>query len=153
VWRALVQAPAVRRPAPKGQGAWAARVAALTPERRADEVRAMLQAEIARVMSLGTPSAVPVDRPLSELGLDSLMAVELRNALGHRVGKALPATLAFDSPPVAALTRWLLAEVVAEPVAPLAQTSPKATLDEPIAILGIGCRFPGGVTDPEGFWR
>jgi acyl transferase domain-containing protein len=73
------------------------------------------------------------------------------------VGKALPATLAFDYPTVDALARWLLAEVVAvgEPSAPLpkANASVQRTVDEPIAIIGLGCRFPGGVTDPESFWR
>src|SRR5262249_39253673 len=85
VWRALVRTPAVREGAGTA-GAWAVRLAALAPARRAEEVRAGVQAEVARVLSL---SAAPVDRPLSELGLDSLMAVELRNALGKRMGLSL----------------------------------------------------------------
>ncbi len=80
---------------------------------RADEVRAAVKADIARVLSLSAASAVPVDRPLAELGLDSLIAVELRNALGQRVGVTLPATLAFDHPTVDAITHWLLADILA----------------------------------------
>nr|AAF62883.1 epoD [Sorangium cellulosum] len=154
VWRALVRAEA-RHAAAGAQGALAARLGALPEARRADEVRKVVQAEIARVLSWGAASAVPVDRPLSDLGLDSLTAVELRNVLGQRVGATLPATLAFDHPTVDALTRWLLDKVlaVAEPSVSPAKSSPQVALDEPIAVIGIGCRFPGGVTDPESFWR
>ena len=49
--------------------------------RRDDEVRSAVQADVARVLGLGAASAATLDRPFSELGLDSLMAVELRNAL------------------------------------------------------------------------
>jgi short-subunit dehydrogenase/acyl carrier protein len=112
VWRALVQAP-VERAASGGQANWAEQLAALPPPRRADEVRAAVQVEIARVLSLSSASAVTPDRPLSELGLDSLMAVELRNALGKRVGTTLPATFAFDYPTLSAMTQYLLDEVLA----------------------------------------
>src|SRR5262249_34736912 len=73
---------------------------------------------IARVLSLSA-GAVPVDRPLSELGLDSLMAVGLRNALGRRVGAGLPAALAFNYPPVSPVTKYLAEEVLGD--------QPKAT--------------------------
>ncbi len=59
----------------------------------------------------GESGRVPIDRPLRELGLDSLMAVELRNALGRRAGATLPPTLAFDHPTPAAIARFLLSEV------------------------------------------
>jgi acyl transferase domain-containing protein/acyl carrier protein len=153
VWRALVRAPA-RGATADARGAWAARLMAQPEARRADEVRAIVQAEIARVLSWSTASAVPIDRPLQELGLDSLMAVELRNALGQRVGASLPATLAFDYPTVTALARWLLDKLLAvAPPPPIPQAAPSAALDEPIAIVGMGCRLPGGVIDAASFWR
>ncbi|WP_437873438.1 SDR family NAD(P)-dependent oxidoreductase [Sorangium sp. So ce363] len=155
VWRALVRAPAARAAASAQGGTWAAQLAALPAERRAEEVRAAVQADVARVLSQSAASAVPYDRPLQELGLDSLMAVELRNALSRRVGATLRATLAFDYPTVDALSRWLLGEVLAvtEPSVTPAKAAGPSVHDEPIAILGIGCRFPGGVSDPESFWR
>ncbi|MFF1309113.1 type I polyketide synthase, partial [Streptomyces sp. NPDC058307] len=71
-------------------------------------------------------------------------------------GLRLPATLVFDHPAPLELTRHLqgellpqLADVSAQPVAPTV----RAGTDEPIAIVGMGCRFPGGVEDPQGFWR
>ena len=112
VWRALVRAPRgarggrrARRRGPRGS-----RAAAGAPRRGG--ARGGASRGGARAVA-GAASAVPADRPLKELGLDSLMAVELRNALGQRVGKPLPATLAFDYPTVDALTRWLLDEVLA----------------------------------------
>jgi polyketide synthase 12/epothilone polyketide synthase D len=123
VWRALVRAPVVHE-ARGAQATWAEQLAALPPARRTDEVRAALQAEIARVLSLSSASAVPPDRPLSELGLDSLMAVELRNALGKRVGAMLPATLAFDYPTLSGMTKYVLDEVLARhPEAPSVEAS------------------------------
>nr|WRX36515.1 hypothetical protein [Cystobacterineae bacterium] len=150
VWRALV-----RTSATVTRGAWAARLATLSAERRAEEVRAAVQTEVAQVLALGAASAVQTDRPMQELGLDSLMAVELRNALGRRVGASLPATLAFDYPTVDALTQWLLDDVlvVKEPAALSARAVSRAVSDEPIAIVGMGCRFPGGVSNAESYWR
>ena len=152
VWRALVAGPGPRR-APGASQAWAARLAALPPGRREEELRAAVQAEVARV--LAWTEAVPGDRPLQELGLDSLMAVELRNALGSRIGAALPATLAFDFPTVNAIVGGLLARLGAAAVtAAVTEPEPvRAAVDEPIAIVGMACRLPGGVMDPAGLWR
>jgi len=67
--------------------------------------------QVARVLELG-PSQLPDPRqPLDQLGLDSLIAVELRNVLGRAVGETLPATLLFDYPTVEALTDYLAGEV------------------------------------------
>ncbi len=154
LWRSLVRMPPAR-PAGAVEGAWALRMATLPPERREEDVRSMVQAEVAKVLSLGAPSGVPFDCPLKDLGLDSLMALELRNALSQRVGKKLPATLAFDYPTVHALVRWLLQDVAASSQSEEAPRldKPLALRDEPVAIVGIGCRFPGGVHDPESFWQ
>ena len=69
--------------------------------------------QVARVVGLGRGQRVDPRQPLSELGVDSLMAVELRNRLGTGLGtkRALPATLVFDHPTVTALTEYLAREV------------------------------------------
>ena len=110
LWRALVRAP--RRDARAARGAWAQELAALPSARRLEAVVEIVRAEVARAVALAGPERVVKDRPLSELGLDSLMAVELRNALGKRAGTTLPATLAFDYPTPAAIAKYLLEKVL-----------------------------------------
>ncbi len=64
-----------------------------------------------RSLGLDANTAVEDTRPLKELGLDSLMAVELRNALSQSLGCSLPATLAFDYPTVATLATHLVGKL------------------------------------------
>lgn len=66
---------------------------------------------VARIFGLDSQT-VETTRPLREIGLDSLLAVELRNAVGREVEKSLPASLLFDYPTVDALADHLLAEVL-----------------------------------------
>jgi acyl carrier protein len=68
-----------------------------------------LQEQARKVLGLDSVQAVGERTPLNELGLDSLMAVELRNLLGSSLGlkKALPATLVFDYPTIEAMTDYL----------------------------------------------
>jgi acyl carrier protein len=66
--------------------------------------------EAARVLGLTPTQIDDLDRPLNELGLDSLMAVELRNRLGSALGSTLPATLLFEYPSVRGLAEYLASE-------------------------------------------
>ena len=71
----------------------------------------------------------PIDprTPLGDLGLDSLLAVELRNTLGTALGTSLPATLLFDYPTIAALTDHLFREVLGESDGAADAPAPAAT--------------------------
>jgi acyl transferase domain-containing protein len=73
-----------------------------------------LQEEASRILRLPPASLPDVNRPLHELGLDSLMAVELRNALVQATGRSLPVTLLFDYPSPAAMADYLLGELFPE---------------------------------------
>ena len=133
VWRGLVRvSSAHHRTETELQGEWARRLSTLPPARRADDVRSAVLTDVSSVLSVGDMAAIPVDRPLSDLGLDSLMAVELRTALSQRVGVTLPATLAFDHPTVDALSRWLLDEVLAVTEPGAAEPSSAVAVD-PVA--------------------
>lgn len=87
---------------------WRAELAAVPPGNR----RALLEARVleraVKVLGLPGDSAVDVRRPLQEMGLDSLMAIELRNALAQGVGESLSSTLLFDHPTIEALVDVLM---------------------------------------------
>ena len=106
---------------------------------------------------LGHASADAVDpgRAFKDLGVDSLAAVELRNRLTQASGVRLPSTLVFDHPTPTAIARLLLTEVGAgkETTTAVRPRRAPATTDEPLAIVGMSCRFPGGLTTPAEFWQ
>ena len=113
-----------------------------------------LRGQAARVLGLPAERVVAGDRPLHELGLDSLMAVELRNSLAAGLGMNLSATVLFDYPTLDGLADFLLGEVLAlETPAVAAVGVERSAMDEPIAIIGMDCRFPGGADGPDAFWR
>ncbi|WP_158854911.1 type I polyketide synthase, partial [Saccharothrix deserti] len=119
----------------------------VTPE----AVLELVRAKVAVVLGHADGSAVAVDRSFQELGFDSLTAVELRNALGAEVGVPLPATLVFDHPTPQALADHLNAELSGLE-APVEAAPVVADTADPIVIVGMACRFPGGVSSPDGLW-
>jgi pimaricinolide synthase PimS1 len=153
-WRALL--PERAGVASSADADFLARLRAQPAAEREASALHLVREEVARVLALGDPRGVPATQPLAALGLDSLVALELRNALGRRIGAALPTTLAFDYPTPAAIAAHLIAlaapAALAEPVV-AAATVATTTSDEPIAIVAYGCRFPGDVVDPDSFWR
>ncbi len=88
------------------------RLQSASPGSREALLRSEVRAVAVKVLGLEPSAAFDPRRPLQEMGLDSLMAVELRNALGAATGRALPATLLFDHPSVEALVSYLAAEVL-----------------------------------------
>jgi pimaricinolide synthase PimS1 len=156
LYRGLVRSTLRRAATSSGDtNALRVRLAALASDaERQQALVELAQEEIAAVLALPGPASVPADQPLKDLGLDSLMAAELRNRLSKRVGTKLPATLAFDYPSARAMTRLLLEklELGQSIVRQEKRRTIAASASEPIAIVGMSCRTPGGPASPESYW-
>ncbi|MFF4756916.1 type I polyketide synthase, partial [Streptomyces sp. NPDC002514] len=130
------------------------RLAGLSPDEQESALLAVVQGEAGAVLGFSGPELVQGTRGFSDIGFDSLTAVELRNRLSAATGVKLPATLVFDYPTPAVLARHLREELGGTMAGvPAAVAAVAADPDEPIAIVGMACRLPGGVADPEDLWR
>ncbi|MEU6933328.1 SDR family NAD(P)-dependent oxidoreductase [Streptomyces sp. NPDC046374] len=144
------------RPAPV-QG-----LAALPEAEQLRELTALVRGEAAAVLGHAAAGDVADGRSFSELGFDSLGAIELRNRLTAATGLRLPTTMVFDHPTPGALAAHLRPRLFGPPATAALPGTPDPALarrraasdrDEPIAIIGMACRYPGGVTSPEDLWE
>ncbi len=135
-------------------GGLARRLAAVSEGEREGVVLELVRGQVAGVLGHGSAESVDVQRPFKDLGFDSLTAVELRNRLNAATGLRLPATLVFDYPTASAVAGHILGEIAGSRagVSVSASVSVRA-LDEPLAIVGMSCRYPGGVRSGDGLWE
>ncbi len=137
-----------------GGGALRHRLAGLSETEQLDALRDLVRAEVATVLGHGSADQVPAERAFRDLGFTSLTAVELRNRLDAATGLTLPATLAFDHPNPTALAAHVRTELLGGHARPeTAHPAVRPVDDDPIVIVGLGCRFPAGAASPEEFWR
>ncbi|WP_159059955.1 type I polyketide synthase, partial [Streptomyces scabiei] len=133
------------------------RIADLPPADRDRLLTDLVRAHAAAVLGHGSADAIAPERAFRELGFDSLTAVEMRNRLNAATGLRLPLTVLFDYASADALARHLREELLgpdtAAPAGPAVPAHVPADADDPIAIVGMSCRYPGDVRTPEDLWR
>ncbi|TVL89633.1 type I polyketide synthase [Streptomyces sp. SAJ15] len=155
--------PAPRRTRPTPSGGHASlrvRLAGQDAAAQRETLVTLVRGHAATVLGHPNPDAVLADATFRDLGFDSLTAVELRNRLNEATGLRLPATLVFDHPTPTVLARHLhegllggRATATATASTPTASATTTTGGDEPIAIVGMACRYPGGVHGPQQLWE
>ncbi|MFF5428072.1 MULTISPECIES: type I polyketide synthase [unclassified Streptomyces] len=154
--RATARAAQGATPGAAGGGTeWARRIASLPEEESRAAAADLVRSIVAGVLGHASPEGIDPERAFKEIGFDSLAGVELRNRLNAATGLRLPATAVFDHPSPAALAAYLHQQAAGTKQAAGAAPARRAaaSADEPIAIVGMACRFPGGVASPEDLWR
>jgi acyl transferase domain-containing protein len=116
----------------------------------------LVRRETAEVLELDSAESVPADETFSALGADSMTVVELTDRLQDALSRPLPTSLAFDHPTPNQVARYLAGppdEVAAPEARAVPDPGPHARTErEPIALVGIGCRYPGGIRSAEDLW-
>ncbi|MEV6419582.1 type I polyketide synthase [Streptomyces sp. NPDC051662] len=142
-------------PAERSMSALAQRLAGLDVAEQERQLTELVRYEAAAVLGHMSGDAFSATRAFKELGFDSLTAMELRGRLSEATGVALPATVVFDYPTAAALAAFLRVELSGTDVTPAASAPGVVTgaTDEPVAIVAMACRYPGGVSSPEDLWE
>src|SRR5277367_3395096 len=153
----LINAPARRQvddslAAAKSKSALLQRLEGLPEDEQHAVLLDLVRSHIATVLGNSTPEAIDPDKAFQELGFDSLTAVEMRNRLKAATGLALSPTLIFDYPTPSGLATYIRSELAGVQQEVKQVAAVRAATDEPIAIVGMACRFPGGVNSPEDLW-
>ncbi|MGW4774507.1 SDR family NAD(P)-dependent oxidoreductase [Nocardia sp. NPDC004278] len=131
------------------------RLASASAAERDEVALTIVREQAAAVLGHTSDAAIDVALPFTELGFDSLAGVEFRNRLAKATGLALPSTLVFDYPSAHAVATFIVSKLddAASTERRPKRSARRARTDEPIAIVGMSCRYPGGVASPDQLWE
>jgi mycoketide-CoA synthase len=151
---------AIRRPEQRmvddgdaGAGAdagWPQRLRTLRKQQH-DLLVGLVCEQAATVLGHPSPNDIDPECAFGDLGFDSVKATELLERLNTATELALSPTLAFDYPTPAALATHL-GQLLSGPVAAAPPVGSRVQTDEPVAVVGMACRFPGGVDSAAALW-
>ncbi|MFJ4778951.1 beta-ketoacyl synthase N-terminal-like domain-containing protein, partial [Streptomyces sp. NPDC088762] len=127
-------------------------LSALSEGEQNERLLQLVREQLAVVLGYADPGSVGAQQIFTELGLTSMTAVDLRNRLNAVTGLRIPATVSFDHPTPQAVATYLRDELLGSESVRRTYTATRAS-DEPIAIVGMACRYPGGTASPEDLWR
>ncbi|GFG67672.1 putative polyketide synthase [Mycobacterium kubicae] len=147
-------APALGTTLPSGKTQLVEQLTKAPVQQRKKILADFLRQAVAEVTRVDT-AEIRADAGFFDLGMDSLMAIELRRRIEQAVGKEVPATLAMDHPRLSDVVDYLLGDVLGLGEQAAGSGTQPATVttrtDEPIAIIAVACRFPGA-PNLEAFW-
>ncbi|MFF0530972.1 SDR family NAD(P)-dependent oxidoreductase [Nocardia amikacinitolerans] len=150
--RGLVPTPVRRANHGAAGQAFARKLAGLSDADRARALLDLVRSVAAATLGHASVDAVEPQQAFQQLGFDSLTAVEFRNKLNAATGLQLPATLVFDYPNPQVVAEYIDSQL-AGTSQDVAVTASRVAGDDPIAVVAMSCRYPGGVASPEDLWR
>ncbi|KRE90068.1 hypothetical protein ASG87_18860 [Frateuria sp. Soil773] len=129
-----------------------ARLRAQAPGPRLLVLQDLVRTIAAQVLGL-SKRELPLDKPLLEIGMDSVLAIDIRNRLSKTFARHLPGTVVFEHGNCAALAGHLAQSLFEPDPAPPVAPSWTGAHDEPIAIIGASARMPGGADSLSAYWQ